>query len=61
LRGIGRAVKTAIAAAFAPSGRLTTPQDVATVVLDLCGQDPSFKTGDVILIDADAHTDVLKP
>ena len=57
----GQAVKTAIAATFAPSGRLATPEDVASVVLGLCGHDPSFNTGDVILIDADATTDVLTP
>ena len=53
--------KVAIRRDLRASGRLTTPEDVASVVLDLCSDERSFSTGDVILVDADATTEVLKP
>ncbi len=53
--------KSALAASFAPSGRITTPEEVASIVLDLCSETTTFHTGDVLLVDAGGTTELLMP
>ena len=55
----GTAGKHAIEARLAPSGRVTTPDDVASVVVDPRSDVPQFNTGDVLLIDAGGTTEVV--
>lgn len=44
--------KASFAKAFAPSGRLTPPQEIADVVLDLCDGNRTARSGDALLVDA---------
>ena len=44
--------KARFAEAFAPSGRLTPPEEIADVVLELCNGNRTARTGDALLIDA---------
>jgi NAD(P)-dependent dehydrogenase (short-subunit alcohol dehydrogenase family) len=44
--------KARFAAAFAPSGRLTPPEEIADVVLHLCNGNRIARNGDALLIDA---------
>lgn len=50
--GQGTAAREAFAAQFAPSGRLTQPDEVAEVVADLAGHTSPFRSGQVLLVDA---------
>lgn len=50
--GAGRDARAAFAAQFAPSGRLTAPEDVARVVVGLCAGDSGHRSGDALLVDA---------
>ena len=44
--------KAAFARAFAPSGHLTRPEEVAAVMLDLCLESGPWQSGDALLVDA---------
>jgi NAD(P)-dependent dehydrogenase (short-subunit alcohol dehydrogenase family) len=50
--GAGEEARGEFAGAFAPSGRLTPPEDVARFIVDLCAGTTDFKSGDAILVDA---------
>jgi NAD(P)-dependent dehydrogenase (short-subunit alcohol dehydrogenase family) len=44
--------KASCAQAFAPSGRLTPPEEIAGVVLGLCNGSDTARSGDALLVDA---------
>src|SRR5271166_1439055 len=44
-----------------PSGRAATPEDVAKVVLAMFAGDPSFQSGDAILVDHGGATQKIRP
>jgi NAD(P)-dependent dehydrogenase (short-subunit alcohol dehydrogenase family) len=48
----GPDAKTALAAQFAPSGKLTSPDQVAQVVVGLADKTAPYHSGDVLLVDA---------
>jgi len=50
--GQGPQARAAFAAAFAPSAKLTPPEQIAGVVAGLAGRAVSYHSGDVLLIDA---------
>ena len=50
--GKGHEARAEFAAGFAPSGLLTTPQEVAELVVDLCAGTNPAASGDALLIDA---------
>lgn len=50
--GQGAEARAGFAAQFAPSGKLTSPEEVADVVVDLAARDSPHHSGDVLLIDA---------
>jgi NAD(P)-dependent dehydrogenase (short-subunit alcohol dehydrogenase family) len=50
--GQGPEVRAAFAAQFAPSKRLTTPDEIAQVVLGLCRRNSGYRSGDVLVVDA---------
>lgn len=50
--GQGPEARAAFAAQFAPSGKLTRPEEVAEVVLDLFAGSADVAPGDVLLVDA---------
>jgi NAD(P)-dependent dehydrogenase (short-subunit alcohol dehydrogenase family) len=50
--GQGPQARAGFAAAFAPSKKLTTPDEIADVVTGLAGRTMSYRSGDVLLIDA---------
>jgi NAD(P)-dependent dehydrogenase (short-subunit alcohol dehydrogenase family) len=50
--GAGEIARRQFAAQFAPSGRLTPPEDIARFVVELCAGSSNFKSGDAILVDA---------
>jgi NAD(P)-dependent dehydrogenase (short-subunit alcohol dehydrogenase family) len=50
--GQGPQARASFAAAFAPSKKLTPPEQIADVVAGLAGRTVSYRSGDVLLIDA---------
>ena len=44
-----------------PSGMAASPEDVANVVMAMFAGDPSFKTGDAVLVDHGDATQKIKP
>ncbi len=44
-----------------PSGRAATPEDVANVVLAMFAGDPSFQSGDAVLVDHGGATQKIRP
>ena len=50
--GQGPEVRAAFAAQFAPSKRLTTPDEIAQVVLSLCSGSSDHRSGEVLVVDA---------
>lgn len=44
--------KADFAAGFAPSGNLTSPEDVAQVMLGICSRDEAISSGRAVLVDA---------
>ncbi len=44
-----------------PSGRAATPEDVANVVLAMFAGDPSFHSGDAVLVDHGGATSKIRP
>ena len=44
-----------------PSGRAATPEDVANVVLAMFAGDPSFHSGDAVLVDHGGATQKIRP
>jgi NAD(P)-dependent dehydrogenase (short-subunit alcohol dehydrogenase family) len=48
--GQGPEVRAAFAAQFAPSKRLTTPDEIAQVVLGLCRRNSGYRSGDVLVV-----------
>lgn len=50
--GQGPEVRAAFAAQFAPSKRLTTPDEIAQVVIGLCNGTSGHQSGDVLVVDA---------
>lgn len=59
--GAGQDAKAQFAAMFAPSGKLTRPEDVGTVVADLASGTGGYRTGTVLLIDAGPTVEILEP
>ena len=57
--GQGLQARQEFAAQFAPSGRLTRPEEIAEVILDLCAGTTAFSSGDVVLVDAGPTTELL--
>ena len=57
--GQGPEARAAFAEAFAPSRRLTDPDDVAAVVADLCTGRREAASGEALLIDADGVVTTL--
>ncbi|PWJ53803.1 Enoyl-(Acyl carrier protein) reductase [Quadrisphaera granulorum] len=52
--------KAGFAAGFAPSGKLTTPDDVARTALDLLDGRLPATSGDAFLVDAEGSTTLLR-
>jgi len=57
--GAGPEARAQFAAQFAPSGKLTPPEDVGRVVADLASDTGRYRTGSVLLIDAGPLVDIL--
>jgi NAD(P)-dependent dehydrogenase (short-subunit alcohol dehydrogenase family) len=50
--GQGPQARASFAAQFAPSGKLTQPEEIADVVAGLAGRTVSYRSGDALLVDA---------
>jgi NAD(P)-dependent dehydrogenase (short-subunit alcohol dehydrogenase family) len=59
--GQGLEARAGFAAKFAPSGKLTPPDEVADVVVGLAGRTVSYHSGDVLLIDAGPSVTPIGP
>jgi NAD(P)-dependent dehydrogenase (short-subunit alcohol dehydrogenase family) len=59
--GQGADARAGFAAAFAPSGKLTQPEEVAALVADLCDERLPAASGDAYLIDAGAIAELEGP
>ncbi len=59
--GAGPEARAQFAAQFAPSGKLTPPEDVGRVVADLASGIGGYPTGTVLLIDAGPSVEILEP
>jgi len=57
--GEGPAARAAFAAGFAPSGQLTTSEEVADLVADLCDGTNTAGSGEALLIDANGTVTML--
>jgi NAD(P)-dependent dehydrogenase (short-subunit alcohol dehydrogenase family) len=53
--GQGPAARAEFAAQFAPSKRLTTPEEIAEVVIRLSSGTSGHRSGDVLVVDAGPH------
>jgi NAD(P)-dependent dehydrogenase (short-subunit alcohol dehydrogenase family) len=58
--GAGPEARAQFAAQFAPSGKLTSPEDVGKVVADLASGTGGYPTGSVLLIDAGPSVEILE-
>jgi NAD(P)-dependent dehydrogenase (short-subunit alcohol dehydrogenase family) len=59
--GAGPGARAQFAAQFAPSGKLTAPDDVGKVVADLVSGTGRYPTGTVLLIDAGPSVELMEP
>jgi NAD(P)-dependent dehydrogenase (short-subunit alcohol dehydrogenase family) len=58
--GQGPDARAGFAAQFAPSGKLTTPEQVADIVADLAAGTSPHHSGEVLMIDAGPTVTVLQ-
>lgn len=58
--GQGPEARAGFAAQFAPSGKLTLPEEVADVVVGLAGRTVSYRSGDVLVIDAGPSVTIMQ-
>jgi NAD(P)-dependent dehydrogenase (short-subunit alcohol dehydrogenase family) len=58
--GQGPEARAGFAAQFAPSGKLTSPDEVADVVVGLAGRTASYRSGDVLVIDAGPSVTIMQ-
>lgn len=57
--GAGPEARAGFAADFAPSGRLTQPEEVAKVVMDVVSGEAGYPSGTVLLVDAGPSVETL--
>jgi NAD(P)-dependent dehydrogenase (short-subunit alcohol dehydrogenase family) len=58
--GHGPEARAGFAAQFAPSGKLTPPEEVADVVVGLADRTTSYHSGDVLVIDAGPSVTIMQ-
>jgi NAD(P)-dependent dehydrogenase (short-subunit alcohol dehydrogenase family) len=58
--GQGLQARAAFAAQFAPSGKLTLPEQVAEVVAGLVNRTSPYRSGDVLLVDAGPSVTIMQ-
>lgn len=58
--GQGPEARAGFAAQFAPSGKLTPREEVAEVVVGLAGRTASYRSGDVLVIDAGPSVTIMQ-